>query len=635
MYGRIALILLFSATTISARSIEGLGCREYPVVTGDPFTPLRTVRVCGSMQEYEAAPNYFPTPFEGQVRRSLPSDTLYGRDSIWTRPAFQQSPIRWPSPSQSYNNDREQFPQPVTQLMQLFPHALETFKKNDWNSNNPSINNNELNSRNQMEVDHLLQKQMNFIVDDVSEVKDSVKNLVAYLKDILDTLHMQNELRRNEENINVNLKLDPSLEALLKHFLQLIETSTSKEELQIISNGIEEADDNHEDTEDSYLPEASTEDSSEEKITEAPSNTEENSTERDVEEDQIITEGNSLEDVNNWIRFYFGPPLQLHKNEEEIEDLLHKSSEEDNTAEKSDESFESWFNAVYGRVSESKENESNESSENSKEHSTTKAYEDDTSNPFIATEESIEDTDDNDENLDYDTYFVPTTMAPIQEETTAEYLENGGRYGYTTESNSNVDFIKSKEFNLDSCFEIALSLPNFGNAEVLHKYNQCIQALYLSAPDESKETEELKREADSASKGSNESEESKETESSVKGSDESKESKETEFAVTSSDESKESNETESAVTSSDESKESNETESTVTDSDESKESNETESAVTESDESKESNETESAVTSSDESKESGENESAVTDSNESKKSFETNYDEFYGPWVYV
>ncbi|XP_054738533.1 protein PFC0760c-like [Anastrepha obliqua] len=588
MYGRVALILLFSATTISARSIEGYGCREYPVVTGDPLTPLRTVRVCGSMQEYEAAPNYFPTPFEGQVRRSLPSDTLYGPP----RQAFQQSPISWPSPSQSYNNDRAQFPQPLTQRMQLFPDALETFQKNDWNSNNPSINNNELNSRNQMEVDHLLQKQMNFIVDDVSEVKDSVKNLVPYLKDILDTLHTQNELRRSEENINVNLKLDPSLEALLKQFLQLIETKNSKEELQIISNGIEEADDNHEDAEDSYLPEVSTEDSSEEKITEAPSNTEENSTERDDEEDQIITEGNSLEDVNNWMRFYFGPPLQLHKNEEELEDLLHKSSEENNSAEKSDESFESWFNAVYGRVSESKENESNESSGNSKEHSTTKAYEDDTSNPFIATEESIEDTDD-----DYDTYFVPTTMVPIQEETTAEYLENGGRYGYTTESNSNVDSIKSEEFNLDSCFEIALSISSFGDAEVLHRYNKCLQALYLSAPDESKETEELKRETDSASKGSNESEESKETESAVKGSDESKESNETESAVTSSDESKESNETESAVTSSDESKESKETESAVTSSDESKESNETESAVTSSD--------------------------------------ETNYDEFYGPWVYV
>ncbi|XP_017468147.1 PREDICTED: uncharacterized protein LOC108360397 isoform X2 [Rhagoletis zephyria] len=533
----IALILLLSAVVVRARSFGGYKCKEYPIESRDSFTPLplRTVRVCEVIQN-GVRPTRFQMASEAEdlVKPLLPSNTLYGTGAIWPRQVFQHTPISWPLQSHSYNNAKEQFIPTHMRLISPSTHSFQTFNQIGLNSNNPWSNNNEQNPRNMMDVDRSLQQQLNSLVENVSEVKDSITHLVPYLKNILDILVLQSTQVKSEENLNVNLKLDHSLEGLLRQFLQLTESSTEMEEEQIGNKILAGIDDEK----------VTTEDSSEEKTTEVPNIFLASSTEQDTREDSeeahIVAGKTSLESVDSWIRRRFGPSVKPGSGEEEID----KTSEEENSAEKSDESFETWFNYVYRSFLKEKdynlkasshnaheggENVQNQSRENSKEDSEENGYED-----------AVSKSSKNSKEI------------AAQEDKKSEYLENGDRYDYTAESNKIVNYVKP-DIKASNCIQMALSIATFDDRELFNKYNKCVKDLLdrnnVNQVSETKFEDHL---------GSTGSKESGEVEKTTSNSNESKDSREIESTTRDSNESKESGEIESTTPNSNESEDSDE-----------------------------------------------------------------------------
>ncbi|XP_036334093.1 uncharacterized protein LOC118744836 isoform X1 [Rhagoletis pomonella] len=553
----IALILLLSAVAVSARSFGGYKCKEYPIESRDSFTPLplRTVRVCEVIQN-GAPPTRFQMASEAEdlVKPLLPSNTLYGTGAIWPRQVFQHTPISWPLQSHSYNNVKEQFIPTHMRSISPSTHSFQTFNQIGLNSNNPWSNNNELNPRNMMDVDRSLQQQLNSLVENVSEVKDSITHLVPYLKNILDILVLQSTQVKSEENLNVNLKLDPSLEGLLRQFLQLTESSTEMNEEQIGNKILAGIDDEK----------VTTEDSSEEKTTEVPNIFLASSTEQDTREDSeeahIVAGKTSLESVDSWIRRRFGPSVKPGSGEEEID----KTSEEENSAEKSDESFETWFNYVYRSFLKEKdynlkasshnaheggENVQNQSRENSKEDSEENGYEDAVSKSSKNSKEIGEYPVNNDNNLNYETIFIPKAA---QDDKKSEHLENGDRYDYTAESNKIVNYVKP-DIKASNCIQMALSIATFDDRELFNKYNKCVKDLLHR--NNVNQVSERKFEDHLGSTGSKESGEAEKTTSN---SNESKDSREIESTTRDSNESKESGEIESTTPNSNELEDSDE-----------------------------------------------------------------------------
>lgn len=74
---KIALIALLSVATISALSLEGFKCRDHTVMTGDPVTPIRTVRICG-VKDYAAAPSYLDFQKLSEIEQKGMYVMMYG-----------------------------------------------------------------------------------------------------------------------------------------------------------------------------------------------------------------------------------------------------------------------------------------------------------------------------------------------------------------------------------------------------------------------------------------------------------------------------------------------------------------------------------------------------------------------------
>nr|XP_036221669.1 silent chromatin protein ESC1 isoform X2 [Bactrocera oleae] len=617
---KIALIALLSVATSSALSLEGFKCRDHTVMTGDPVAPRRTVRICG-VQDYDAPPSFldFPKIFEiEQKARNNDATNSYNNNAFWPNRGYLRSPrpsyARWPLAPQ--------------QILAAAPatHGATT--------GYPT------NSRHLMEAERLLQEKLRSITEDTSEIKSSVNEVVTNIKNMLDTLLIQNANQQKDINVNVNLKLEPSLEALLRDFMALIKNEVNSEDNKepTSTERIEDSsDDNSEDNASFYSTAYTNEKSSEEQVTEAQVDSAEHSTEKDATEEY---EGNSsVEDFDKWMREHFGPIVKTSTYDEDTD-----NSEQENSVERSEESFESWFNAVYRKQTtetptdyssldqrthnsaQSQENVQKESVENTQENNnqyldvTFDSKFDDIIKSSEENTVSLETTESNEEtgSYNYDYIFVPTTMHSLEPSEIVEEVVNGDRYNYATEMEEKIKM--QQKFH---CNQTAYFSNLNGSGLLRERLIKCLTAykntiiiddpLFRHSDGDTKETEET----DTVVIDSNESESSEETPSPIIVSNESKSSEETNKVVTESNESKSIEETEIRFDDSNESKSSEETPSPIIVSNESKSSEETNKVVTESRESKSIEETKIRFDDSNEMKSSEETYKAVTGLNES------------------
>ncbi|XP_067628708.1 uncharacterized protein [Eurosta solidaginis] len=568
---------IVSLSASSTFSLEGFKCRDYPVANGDSFGPPRTIRVCGVM-ELESGYSYFPQ-IENRARpaNSLSQRLYGGRDGVWSTLQYQTSSL---SNNRHSPNNVPEIHFAGSSKYSLIPPTFRAFRQISLDNIAGSNVLNELGANNVRENKQpMTEQQLNTLAEDVSEMKNSMKDLTTYLKTSFD-----NQLR-HEENINVNLKLDPSFETIVKQFLQLTEQSfgTSNEKKAEPSS-----------TENTEYVESSSEYlslSSEESTTENGNNSDENTTTKPDEnstENVSNEDEQTSEDFNSWLNHRFGPKVNNRDSDEEIEDMFSLAGEE-NSPEKSEESFETWFNNVYRRIptevpssensnseentndsnADTNENTANESNENSKsteDSNNENEYLENVSSQVSGISKSSEESkvsnenaNNNDEaNIYYDTIFLPRTVQQTEEASNVEYLENGDRYGY-----ADIHAAQSEEVNWSNCLRLTISVKNFDDNNFRRK---CVDQFYARAR---KASENL------AVSESNESgEENTENivaltdskKSTERNSNESKSSSETDTPPTDFDETKESSETEAAVTDSNASEENNESASSISDS---------------------------------------------------------------------
>ncbi|XP_014102101.2 uncharacterized protein [Bactrocera oleae] len=214
----ISLMALLSVATISALSLEGYKCSDHAILTGDTVAPIRTVRICG-VKDYVGAPSYanYQSSDSGIEKRAYPSVNL------------------------------------------------ETL-------NYPLSKNIDTNSSNLKEEYHTTLQKLGSIDEEALQTKRSVEDVAASVKNIFDIL----KNTKTERTINVELHLEPSVEALLKKFLQLATVYISTESPVNV-----------------HTPKAtkvSNESTSDENNTEERENTAE-----------------TTEDYASWIRSHFGP----------------------------------------------------------------------------------------------------------------------------------------------------------------------------------------------------------------------------------------------------------------------------------------------------------------------------------------
>ncbi|XP_039955377.1 nestin-like [Bactrocera tryoni] len=582
---KIALIALLSVATSSALSLEGFKCRDHNVMTGDPVTPIRTVRICG-VQDYAAPPSYLDfqkiMEIEQKARDNYATNS-YGNNGFWRNRGLLRSPrpsyARWPLAPQQTNNESEELLSTLIKSLAVAPATYGAAR------NNPT------NSRDLMEAERLLQEKLRSITEDTSEIKSSVNKVNTNIKNILDTLLMQNANQQKDMNVNINLKLDPAFEALLRDFMALFKN-------EVISEGNEEStstariqgsSDESSDDYASFFSTAYTNEnmSSEEQVTEAQVDSAELSTERDATEE--------IEDINSWLRLHFGPIVKTPTYDEDTD-----NSEQENETEKPEESFESWFNANYRRLHTTEAptdysslDEQTYNSQGSQEH--VQKGSEENNNRYIdiysdnelddiiksseentVSEETTESSEEADNN-NYDAVFVPTTMNSLESSEIVEQLENGDTYNYATATDEQM---KTQQKTL--CVMMAFQSSSNDLDLLRENLDKC-------------STEHQKFIVIGDATDANESKSSEETETPLNDSNESKSSEETETPIGVSNESKSSEETGNFVTESNESKSSEETETPIGVSNESKSSEERVNFVTESNESKSSEETETPI----------------------------------------
>ncbi|XP_018786168.1 PREDICTED: uncharacterized protein LOC108967312 [Bactrocera latifrons] len=591
---KIALIALLSVATSSALSLEGFKCRDHNVMTGDPVTPIRTVRICG-VQDYAAPPSYLDfqkiSEIEQKARDNYATNS-YGSNTFWPNRGLLRPPTpsyaRWPLAPRQTNNESEELLSTLIKSLAVAPATYGVPRSNPTNS------------RDLMETERMLQEKLRSITEDTSEIKSSVNKVGTNIKNMLETLLMQNANQQKDINVNINLKLDPAFEALLRDIMALIKNEVISEgnEESTSTEPMQDSSDENSDDYGSFFSKAYTNEntSSEEQVTEAQVDSAEHSAERDATEE--------IEDINSWLRLHFGPIVKTPTYDEDTD-----SSEQENETEKPEESFESWFNANYRRLHTTEAptdynslDEQTYNSQGSQEHVQNGSeennnryidiYSDNELDDIITSSEEntvIEETTESSEeaeNNNYDAIFVPTTMNSLESSETVAQLENGDRYNYATPTDEQM---KTQQKTL--CVMKAFQ-TNLNDLDLLRENLDKCRTEFIIIDD-------------------------------ANDANESKSSEETETPMGVSNESKSSEETKNFVTESNESKSSEETETPLNDSNESKSSEETGNFVTESNESKSSEETETPTIVSNELKSSEERVNFVTESNESKSSEET------------
>ncbi|XP_019844981.3 uncharacterized protein LOC105223836 [Bactrocera dorsalis] len=549
---KIALIALLSVATSSALSLEGFKCRDHNVMTGDPMTPIRTVRICG-VQDYAAPPSYLDfqkiSEIEQKARDNYATHS-YGNRNLLRSP--RPSYTRWPLAPQQTNNESEELLSALIKSLAVAPATYGAAR------NNPT------NSRDLMEAERLLQEKLRSITEDTNEIKSSVNKVDTNIKNMLESLLMQNANQQKDINVNINLKLDPAFEALLRDFMVLLknevisegnEESTSTERIQ---DGSDEKSDDYA----SFFSTAYTNEnnSSEEQVTEAQVDSAEHSTERDATEE--------IEDINTWLRLHFGPIVKTPTYDEDTD-----NSEQENETEKPEESFESWFNANYRRLHTTEAptdynswDEQTYNSQGSQEH--VRKGSEENNNRYIdiytelddiitsseentVSEETTESSEEADNN-NYDAIFVPTTMNPVDSSETVEQLENGDKYNYAMATDEKMKMqqkslcvMKAFQTNLN---DLDLLRENLDRCRT--EYQKFIVIGDATDSNESKSSEETQSPlivSEAVVTESNESKSSEETETPIGVSNESNSSEERVNFVTESNESKSSEETEQPI----------------------------------------------------------------------------------------
>lgn len=236
----ISLMALLSVATISALSLEGYKCSDHAILTGDTVAPIRTVRICG-VKDYVGAPSYanYQSSDSGIEKRGkkILCFFLFKTYIYYCEFVF----LAYPS------------------------EILETL-------NYPLSKNIDTNSSNLKEEYHTTLQKLGSIDEEALQTKRSVEDVAASVKNIFDIL----KNTKTERTINVELHLEPSVEALLKKFLQLATVYISTESPVNV-----------------HTPKAtkvSNESTSDENNTEERENTAE-----------------TTEDYASWIRSHFGP----------------------------------------------------------------------------------------------------------------------------------------------------------------------------------------------------------------------------------------------------------------------------------------------------------------------------------------
>ncbi|XP_018786167.1 PREDICTED: uncharacterized protein LOC108967311 [Bactrocera latifrons] len=263
MKTEIFLIALLSAATISALSLEGYKCSDHVILTANPVTPIRTVRICG-VQDYAVAPSYVnyqtSTGFE---KTAFPLVTLDGflNNLNSVNPLLSSASAT----AQLTSNELQQLSAVIFQAVPILTRLYETPK-------HPSSSDIDLNSSDLKEKYEVAEQKLSSIAEDAAQTKRTYEEAAASVKNIFDALTNT----KAERDIDVNVHLEPSFEALLKKFLQVVTVDmTTAEPVDV------------------HTPKPTT------------VSTQSNSDEHDNEEHENTEE--TTEDYNSWIRLHFGP----------------------------------------------------------------------------------------------------------------------------------------------------------------------------------------------------------------------------------------------------------------------------------------------------------------------------------------
>ncbi|XP_011199999.2 uncharacterized protein LOC105223837 [Bactrocera dorsalis] len=295
MKTEIFFIALLSAATISALSLEGYKCSEHVILTGNPVTPIRTVRICG-VQDYEASPSYvnyqISTEFE---KTAYPLVTLDG--FLNSLNSVNPSLSSASAPPQLTSNELQQLSPVIFQAVPILTRFYEALK-------HTSSRDTDLNSSNFEEKYQVVEQKLSSIAEDASQTKRLFDAAAVSVKNILDAL-MNTKAQRD---IDVNVHLEPSFEALLKKFLEVVTVDKTTEQLVDVHTA---------------NPTAVSKES--------------NSNENDNEEHENTEE--TTEDYNSWIRLHFGPVTTTTTSPTATEDYSDESfystsneSSEENTS---------------------------------------------------------------------------------------------------------------------------------------------------------------------------------------------------------------------------------------------------------------------------------------------------------------
>lgn len=253
------LIALLSAATISALSLKGYKCSDHALLTGDPVAPKRMIRICG-IKDYAEAPNYFN--------------------------------YRTASGIKGQQHEPQQLSSVILKSVPILTQFYETLKY--------PLNKD---SNNIIEMYHLVQQKLNSIAEDASHMTRSVAEAAASMKNIFDNLVTQNGNTKTEENIDVNLHFEPSLEALLTKFLKPATVDVTTKQPVVV-----------------HTPEPT-------ELSNESNSNENNTEERDNTEE-------SKEDYDSWIRLHFGPattmPMTRGETTENYSDESFYSKEQTN-----------------------------------------------------------------------------------------------------------------------------------------------------------------------------------------------------------------------------------------------------------------------------------------------------------------
>ncbi|CAD7011609.1 unnamed protein product [Ceratitis capitata] len=218
MFFKVALLCCLGLTAIHAKPLDGVKCIDMSMRTSDAPTATHTVRICapeiesdvtepgGSLLDIDVPARHLLPPNKGYIGEYAVNSNGYAENYAAAYPgqAYRMAPLA-----------KEYVPMSVPALVARQPYDYQVI--------------NSVLPQEQQAIDFqpleetMLEQQtkLKSIVEDVSTVKEFVSDLENHLKTVSDTLVTQEKDKKADVDVNIVMKLDPSLEELLRTMLTL------------------------------------------------------------------------------------------------------------------------------------------------------------------------------------------------------------------------------------------------------------------------------------------------------------------------------------------------------------------------------------------------------------------------------